>query len=270
MGERILLNEEECLIENHFTIVILSYNNEKWIEKNVNSAIKQEYDKFDIRFINDASIDKTGKLAEKLFKEWRAGPNEDRKLSVVHNTDNTRALPNLVSAVNCARPDSIIVALDGDDWLANRYVLQHLNEVYQDPNAWITAGSYIESVDGTVVRPRVTDDYWTGNIRHKEWTFSHLRTFRKELFMSIKEEDMKDADGNFYKFTWDRVIMYPMIEMAGPKHFKPVDKITYVYNRDNPLAVDKVHRTDQLRIEAELKAKQPYDRLEELPISDYL
>lgn len=261
--------QEKELIQNHFTIVVLSYNNEKWAEKNINSVINQDYDNFDVRFINDASIDKTGKIADKLFKKFKqAGSPGD--CVVVHNSENSKALSNLYSAVNCAKPGTIIVALDGDDWLANRYVLQELNAVYQDPDVWITAGSYIESVGGQVVRPKISDDYWTGNIRQKNWTFSHLRTFKKELFMSIKKEDMFDHDEEFYKFTWDRVIMYPMVEMAGPEHFRPISKILYVYNRENPLAVDRVHRGDQLRIEAELKQKTPHERLKELPESDYL
>ena len=33
------LVEEKELIQNHFTIVVLSYNNEKWVEKNINSGI---------------------------------------------------------------------------------------------------------------------------------------------------------------------------------------------------------------------------------------
>ena len=256
------------MIENHFTIVILSYNNESWVEKNINSAIKQDYGNYDIRFINDASSDMTGQRADALFQEFRE--SRPGQLTIQHNRQNVRALTNLYQAVDCAKPGSIILALDGDDWLANRYVLQHLNEIYQNPKVWITAGSYIESVGGKIVRPKVTDDYWEGNIRHKEWTLSHLRTFRKELFMSINKEDMLDSDGDFYKFTWDRVIMYPMVEMAGPNHFHPVKRITYVYNRENPLAVDRVHRADQLRIEAELKQKKPHARLKELPKSDYL
>ena len=245
----------------------MSYNNERWVEKNINSAKNQEYGNYDIRFINDASSDMTGTRADSLFKDFK-GPKSN--LTIQHNLQNVRALENLYSAVDCSNPGSIILALDGDDWLANRYVLQHLNEVYQDPSVWITAGSYIESIGGKIVRPKVTDDYWSGNIRHKNWTFSHLRTFKKELFMSIDKNDMLDHDNKFYKFTWDRVIMYPMIEMAGPEHFRPVNKITYVYNRENPLAVDRVHRSEQLRIEAELKSKTPYERLKELPISDYL
>ena len=255
------------MIENHFTIVVPAYNCEEWALKNVRSAAKQDYDNYDFIYINDASTDSTAKILKELNSLW-----DSHKGSTIikHNITNRRALPNLYEAVNMAAPGSIIVALDGDDWLANRYVLSSLNEVYQDPDVWITAGSYIESIGGNVVRPRVDADFWEGNLRHKEWTLSHLRTFKKELFQAIRKQDMLDSDGDFYKFTWDRVIMYPMVEMAGPKHFRPISKIHYVYNRNNPIAVDKVHRAEQLRIEAELKKKRPHERLKRLEISELL
>ena len=72
--------------------------------------------------------------------------------------------------------------------------------------------------------------------------------------MSINKEDFMDRDGDF-KFTLGGVIMYPMVEMAGPEHFKPIGRVMYIYNRENPLAVDRVHRQEQLRIEAVLKNK---------------
>ena len=58
--------------------------------------------------------------------------------------------------------------------------------------------------------------------------------------------------------------MYPMIEMAGPEHFMPINKPLYVYNVENPISVDRVHRRDQLRIEHELKNKKQYERIEAL------
>jgi len=252
------------LINNHFTIVIPAYNCQEWIEKNLKSALSQEYDNFDVMYVNDASTDQTGKMADNLFEDWFAKP-ERGILSIVHNTENVRALENLISCISAAQRGSIIVALDGDDWLINKNVLNKLNEVYQNPNVWITAGSYIENVGGRVVRPEMPENFWNNNIRHQHWTLSHLRTFRKELFEKIEMEDMIDRkDGEIYKFTWDRVIMYPMVEMAGQKHFRDIQDIMYVYNRTNPIAVDKAHREDQLRIEIELKQKTPYTRLESL------
>ena len=251
------------MIKNHFTVVVPAYNCEEWAIKNVKSVCNQDYDNYDFIYINDASTDSTASILKELDDLW--GPSRGVK-TIKHNRENRRALPNLYDAVNMAVPGSIIVALDGDDWFANKKVLSSLNEVYQDPDVWITAGSYIESVGGRVVRPRLSSDFWDGNLRLKEWTLSHLRTFRKELFQSIERKDMIDTDGDFYKFTWDRVIMYPMVEMAGPEHFRPINKIHYVYNRGNPLAVDRVHRSEQLRIEADLKRKAPYKRLERLDV----
>tara|TARA_A100001015_G_scaffold300106_2_gene385075 strand:- start:4713 stop:5483 length:771 start_codon:yes stop_codon:yes gene_type:complete len=253
------------LKSNHFTIVILSYNNESWISKNLKSAISQNYDNYDIVFVDDASTDNTRNIAREIEKDW---DHKKGLFTLRCNPYNLRALPNLYSSVDCSKLGSIIVALDGDDWLANKNVLNKLNKIYQDDDVWITAGSYLESIGGRVVTPKIPPGYWDGNIRKKHWSFSHLRTFRRELFMSIKKEDFLDHDGDFFKFTWDRVIMYPMIEMAGEDHFKPVNQVMYIYNRENPLAVDKLHREEQLRIESVLMVKKPYEKLKELKIED--
>ena len=72
---------------------------------------------------------------------------------------------------------------------------------------------------------------------------------------------MLDKDGGFYKYTFDQAMMYPMVEMAGQEHFVPIKKVLYVYNRLNPLSVDKIYRNDQLRIEKEIKNKKPYGKI---------
>ena len=161
--------------------------------------------------------------------------------------------------------DSIIVTLDGDDYLADNEVLSYLNSVYQSDNCWLTVGSYMQNDNYQVVVPAcVTSDYWQSNIREKHWSFSHLRTFRKKLFDKIKVEDMIDEDGEFYRFTFDRVMMYPMVEMAGPEHITLVNKVLYIYNRLNPISVDRAHRHQQLRIESIVKNKTPYERIQVL------
>jgi glycosyltransferase involved in cell wall biosynthesis len=253
------------LKSNHFTVVILSYNNERWAEKNVNSAINQDYDNYDLVYIDDASTDDTKNIVDKCLESW---DSKKGILKYYNNSENLRALPNLYTAVDCAKPGSIIVALDGDDWLANKNVLSELNSVYQDESVWITAGSYLESVGGRIVRPSIPKGYWDKNIRQQHWSFSHLRTFKRELFMSIQKQDFMDEDGDFFKFTWDRVIMYPMIEMSGKEHFIAIGKVMYIYNKENPISVDKVHRSEQLRIESVLVSKQPYDKLRVLQIEE--
>ena len=249
--------------KQHFTIVVPAYNVENWALKNIRSIMTQNYDNYDILYVNDASTDNTKKLADDLFRKYS---NESTALSyqVTHNTTNKKALQNIYDSVSKAKDGSVIITLDGDDWLAGKDVLNKLNQVYQDPNAWMSAGSYLENTTMAVRQPKVYDDFWKGNLRRHLWTISHLRTFKKELFMKINREDMLDHDGEMYKFTFDRAMMYPMIEMSGPEHYRTVLDVLCIYNRENPLAVDRVHRAEQLRIEREIANRKPYERLENL------
>jgi len=247
---------------SHFTIIIPSYNNERWAKRCLSSALSQDYDNYDVVYVNDCSTDNTAAVVEQIVGETDTKAN----VKVVNNATNHKALYNLWSEINQAKDGTIIVTLDGDDWFPNDQILNTLNETYSSNEVWITAGSYIDNSTGVVSSPNVTSDYWIGNIRSKLWTISHLRTFRKELFMKIEQKDLLDKDGDFYKFTFDQAMMYPMTEMAGPLHFREIKDVTYVYNRHNPLSVDRVHRYDQLRIEQDIRKKYPYSRLESLDV----
>tara|TARA_B100001564_G_scaffold355930_1_gene369140 strand:+ start:134 stop:313 length:180 start_codon:yes stop_codon:yes gene_type:complete len=59
-------------------------------------------------------------------------------------------------------------------------------------------------------------------------------------------------------------MMYPMVEMAGRDRVKLINDILYIYNRKNPISVDRVHRYDQLRIESLVSNKDQYEKLESL------
>lgn len=245
-------------MKNHFTIVIPSFNNERWVKKNLTSALKQEYENFCVSYTDDASTDKTYELAEEIIG------NSNVDACLIRNETNKRALHNIVKSVEKSKPDSIILTLDGDDWLPHPQVLSTLNEIYSNPDVWITSGSYIDNSNGLVSSPVIKEGFWENNIRHLIWTISHLRTFRRELFLSINQEDLKDKDNEFYKFTFDQAMMFPMVEMSGPKHFHAIDEVLYVYNRNNPNSVDRIHRHEQLRIEQDIRRKKPYLRKENL------
>ena len=59
-------------------------------------------------------------------------------------------------------------------------------------------------------------------------------------------------------------MMYPMVEMSGKNRVRLINDILYIYNRNNPISVDRVQRYDQLRIESQICKKKPYNRLENL------
>ena len=245
-------------MKNHFTIVIPAYNCERWAERNLNSALRQDYDNYEIVYIDDCSTDNTLSVVNEVLNK------SEKKFKIISNSQNMKALYNLYTQIHASQEGTIIVTLDGDDALAGVNVLNTLNKLYQDPNCWMTVGSYVQDDNYMVVSPSVSEDYWSQNIRKIPWSFSHLRTFRKELFCKIDEKDLLDLDNRFYQCTFDRAMMYPMVEMAGKDRIKLVSDILYIYNRNNPISVDRVQRYDQLRIESQISKKEPYKKIENL------
>jgi len=248
---------------NHFTVLIPSYNVEKWVETNINSALNQKYQNYDIIYIDDCSSDNTFNVAETLLKDAQQ-KGFNGKITVEKNSFNKGKMYNVYEAVHASRDNTIIVILDGDDWLVDENVLSYLNEVYESADIWMTNGSYTIDPTGEVVKPRISDQYWQGSIRHKSWEFSHLGTFKKELFCKVKRKDFMNQQGQFWTTTSDQAIMWPMAEMAGPEHFKAINKVLYVYNRMNPISDDRAHRQDQLLTEQIIRNKKPYSKLQQL------
>ena len=100
--------------KQHFTIVVPTYNVENWALKNIRSIMTQNYDNYDILYVNDASTDNTKKLADDLFRKYST---ESTALSyqITHNTTNKKALQNIYDSVLKAKDGSVIITLDGDD-----------------------------------------------------------------------------------------------------------------------------------------------------------
>ena len=70
-----------------------------------------------------------------------------------------------------------------------------------------------------------------------------------------------DKNGKIYSMAGDLPVMFPMLEMAEERS-RYIDKILYIYNRSNPLNEDKIDNALQLAIEAEVRGKRVYPRLE--------
>jgi glycosyltransferase involved in cell wall biosynthesis len=242
-------------LPNHFSIVVPSYNCEEWVEKCIQSILSQDYQNYNVFYIDDNSKDSTkGKVS--LFK--------DARIKTYYNSYNKGKMQNIVEVSRDLQPDTIIVILDGDDWFYDNTVLSHLNSVYSDENVWMTNGSYIIEPSNQVVSPEFSHDYWDGTIRHKSWQFSHLGTFRKKLFDKVKIKDFMDKQGRYWATTSDQAIMWPLAEMSGPKHHRSINKVLYTYNRLNPMSDDRVNRQDQLETEYQIRNMKPYKRLEVL------
>ena len=242
-------------MDNHFSIVITAFNCGPWVKQNISSVLSQDYSKYDIYYVDDFSQDDT-KHQLQAFKGERIIP--------IFNNHNKGKMKNLIDVNSQLKSDTIIVVLDGDDWLHDNGVLGHLNDVYNDERVWMTNGSYIVKPSNEIVKPKIDPEYWNGHIRKKSWEFSHLGTFRKPLFDKIKKRDLMDKQGNYWSTTSDQAIMWPMVEMCGPEHHHVIERVMYVYNRMNPISDDRINRIDQLQTEKTIREMKPYERLDSL------
>lgn len=246
--------------EKHFVIVTASYNNKNWYKRNLDSVLEQRYNNFHLIYVDDHSPDETGELVQEYVKLKKA---ED-KITLIINDERTGATANIYHAIHMCNKDSIIIILDGDDWLAHNDVLNHLNAIYQDPNVWLTYGQFQwfpQSIPGfaSALGNWVHEQ---NNIRHHGWVTTHLRSFYAGLYHNIKKEDLCH-NGKFFEMTGDLAIMYPMVEMAG-YHCKFVDEILYIYNAANSLNDHKVDVSKQTFFANLLKNQTPYQPLRTL------
>ena len=116
---------------------------------------------------------------------------------------------------------TVVVCVDGDDYLSFPGVLERLEKEYADPDVWMTYGRFVVypagefwslcwGYDDEVIRTR--------SFRQDHNVPSHIKTFRAKLFKQIKKEDLIDPEtGTFYTKAWDMAMLFPMLEMCAPK-----------------------------------------------------
>ena len=242
-------------------IVVPVYNAEKWIERCLTSVAAQLFCNWECVIINDASTDRTGEVIDSLFFV-----KNDERFTVVHNDTNVKALENIINGFNILKskdsPDSILLVVDGDDFLFSEYALKIIEHVYvQDPSLLLTFGNWIGYPDGTTSNCKPYDSNVVDGNEYRSVPFvaSHPRTFKSKLWYSIKDSDLRDDDGEYFKAGWDVAFMIPMLEMAQERHAF-VDHILYCYNRINPLSDFRVHEKAQLSAVAVVTNRKKYDR----------
>ena len=244
-----------------FKIVIPCYNCEKWIGTTIDSIAGQDYEDFECLIIDDISTDKTTSVVmDKIL--------DDKRFSLRANTEKKYALKNLYDGFAHLSQDDedVLITVDGDDWLYDEKVLERLNQIYTTENCLITYGSFIEHPSGATHAYYLTpyDNYIINNnlFRNAPWKASHLRTFKRKLWNSIKKEDFIDSEtSEFYEVAWDLAFMYPMLEMAGNRSRHVVDYM-YVYNKENPLSDMYIKEKQQLAAAVQIKNKPKYSRKE--------
>jgi len=264
------------LVEKKLVIVVTSYNNADWFDRNLGTLFFQKnpdgtglYENYRIIYVDDCSYDNTAELVE----QYVYACNQQHRVTIIKNKTRKRAMANLYYALQLCEPDEIVFNYDGDDWLANDSVFAMINEIYQNPNIWITYGSFINwPTDQMGYCKPFPDEYIEKQLFRKKWWMpGQLRTFYASLFHQIPLKDLffegPYFQGQFFPANADLAIYYPMMEMAG-YHYKYIPDVIYIRNVATPINDFKANKDVQVLGSKLIREKEVYAHIES-PRFDY-
>lgn len=216
-----------------FKVIVPSFNSIDYLPKTLSSIESQTDKDYQVCVIDDAStISKQREIIQEycLRNKWKMDFHEK----------NFGALYGLVHAIadfHCD-DDDVIVVIDGDDWLAHPDVFARLRQVYNQNDVYVTWGQceiypegkghikYAQPIPERVISQKLFRDI--------PFVFWHPGTFKYYLWRQIKDEDLRDENGEYFLLMKDKATLYPMLEMAGHK-IQYINEVLYIYNIGNPL-----------------------------------
>ena len=232
------------------------YNAEEYIERCLGSIMAQSYKDFTCYITHDLSTDKSVELVKRTIK------GDDRFILIDDNNKKLYQAGNFDKVIRYNEnidDNDFCIEVDGDDFLPDRNVFKRIAELYSDNDVWIANGSFRYSTGTPGFSSPQTNFH---DLRNSRFTASHIRTWRAFLWRAIKEEDLKDENGDYWQWSGDLCFMYPMLEMATEEHYRFMPEINYVYNEGNPINEHKVDIGMVNDHANRIRQKEKYKKLE--------
>lgn len=235
-----------------FWVVTAAHDAAPYVERCLESVATQRYPREHVRHlvIDDASADTTAELVRAFSRR-----HPERAVELRENAERRGGCANLTAGFRAAPAGSIVVQLDGDDFLPDRQVLAYLDVLYGDPELWMTYNTWagVDGEPGSHCREIPAEVVADNAYRDHPWTSSHLHSFRKELFDHVREERLIDPEtGDYFRSSVDMSHYFPMLELAG-RHARHVARVTYAYNLHEGSIIN-ADRAAQLACEARIRA----------------
>lgn len=137
-----IMADRDLAVREHkpFTIVLYAHNAADWCERALISIFEQDYDRYRLIFIDDASSDDTFSQVQQFIVQNQ----QDARVIAIRNETPLGFAGCLYRAVDYCQDSEIVIPLDAKDWLSHDRVLMRWNQVFQNPDTWL---SFSESID---------------------------------------------------------------------------------------------------------------------------
>lgn len=172
-------------MDNLISVIVPVYNVEKYLEKCVNSIIKQSYKNLEIILVDDGSTDNSGKICDEFALK-------DNRIKVIHKENG-----GLSSARNKAleiAKGEYIGFVDSDDYISED-MYETLYKVIKGNEADISIVSFYEEYNGKIIGVRDTGNLEVLTkleainellIDTKIQSYAWNKLFKRELFSELE------------------------------------------------------------------------------------
>jgi glycosyltransferase involved in cell wall biosynthesis len=240
-------------------ILTTCFNAEKYIAKCIKSIQLQSYSNFKCYITDDMSTDKSVEIAKLII-------GKDFRFEIIQNKEKLYQTGNYYTVLQKEeiQNDDICITIDGDDWLAHTKVFERIVKEYENPDCWMTYGSFVYYKGANQYEAGFAQPPRSGIENQRTdpaYTTTHLRTWKASLFRKIKMEDLLMPEGWFIPMAGDLAFMFPMLEMAGKEHSRFIPENLYVYNIETNTNEFKVNMALSDRCAKLIRNKQPYKKL---------
>lgn len=180
-----------------------------------------------IVLIDDDSTDDTLELAEM----WSG--DHDYPFTIVSNEIRKYLPRNIYNVVNfvCVNPESVIIQVDGDDYLdPSNNAFEILSNAY-DSGAMITFGTYSTEIEGKPLKKfdvaHDTTHPWNLEVCT---SWAHLKTYKKKAFDLITVDMMMETDADKWITMGEDAIIQPTIMEHYHDQIIYIPESIYIYD----------------------------------------
>jgi glycosyltransferase involved in cell wall biosynthesis len=191
----------------------------------------------------------------------------DPRIRIRRNRTRRYSLYNLVHAIrrSGAGPEDVIVSLDGDDWFSTPDALRTIAGAYRRFDCWMTYGSWLSNVVGPGGKRGGAWPAYPAEVtefRRTRWLATAVRTWKKWLWDYVRDADLRDDSGEYFRVSEDQAVMLPLLEMSGAARARHIAAPIMVYNKLPKYSIPEAIARERERHGELLERRRPYPRLE--------
>jgi glycosyltransferase involved in cell wall biosynthesis len=250
--------------ENNFISVIVPvYNVEDYIEKSLDSLLKQTYKNFEVLIVNDGTQDNSIELAKDIVKD------DERFIFLEKENGGLSDARNY--GINYAK-GNYLTFLDSDDYYDSCFLEKMLSKIIEEKADIVICDLILIKEDYTTIRYQLNSHKSSISGKDALLDISILNMAQNKLYKKELFDDTRYPVGYFYE---DRATTYKLFYKSAKISF--VNEVLFFYlQRENSITrvLNLQKLSDPLKILKEIKEflmdKNIYSKYEKKYIQTYL